>query len=508
MMKPSILLIDDDATVLASLALALKQAGYASRSATSAHEALRLLHASAASAASGADSRAEPFVAVVQDMNFSRQTSGEEGLELLEAIKKIQPTLPVILITAWGSIELAVQGMKRGAADFITKPWTNGNLVRSLENVLNTRIDEPSEALNASSARQPHGSADATSPARPVFAAPLSRETLDERYAVGAIIGRDPSLLAVLSRLGKVAATTAPVLITGENGTGKELIADALHRNSPRHAAPFVRVNMGSITPTLFESELFGHVKGAFTGATADRKGRFEAAHTGTLFLDEIGDLDLSCQVKLLRALQEGTFEPVGSSATRTVDVRVISATNRNLHEMIARGAFREDLLYRLNLVTLHLPPLRERREDIAALAAFFLASAAQAYQRPDLVFSADVPAWLQSRAFQGNIRELKHLIERAVLFAESPVLGVAEFAAVADGQNNNGAHSTYNNSAQNPDGIRLPAVGSMTLEEVEEAMIRRAVAAHPDNLTRVAELLGLTRQALYRRLEKYGINA
>ena len=332
-----ILVIDDDRSVTASLALLLKQAGHGSRAAASPEEALAIL-------------RAEPCKLVVQDMNFSRRTSGEEGLELLTSIKAAHPQIPVVLITAWGSIPLAVEGMKRGAADFVTKPWTNQHLLQTIETTLGVTAARPR-----------------------LDDTPPTREELDGKYDFGELIGTDPRILRLLNLIGRIAATDASVLITGESGTGKELVADAIHRNSRRNARPFVKVNLGGIATTLFESEMFGHVRGAFTDARADRKGRFELAHGGTIFLDEIGDLDPAAQVKLLRVLQERTYEVLGSSLRREVDVRVVAATNRNLPDMVEHGEFREDLLYRINLIPIHLPPLRERRDDIPMLATRFL---------------------------------------------------------------------------------------------------------------------------------------
>ncbi len=467
-MTQTILIIDDDRAVQRSIALALKQAGYHSESASSAEEALSVLHTGT-------------FAAAVQDMNFSRSTSGEEGLSLLERIKSGFPALPVLLITAWGSVELAVEGMKRGAADFLLKPWANEELVRRLEIALSL----------ASNGNDDKGSAPSAATSKSV----LTRQRLDAEYDFTGIIGEDPKLLAVLAVIGRIAQTDAPVLITGESGSGKELIADAIVRNSRRRDASFVRVNMGGITPTLFESELFGHVKGAFTGAVSDRKGRFDHAHGGTIFLDEIGDLDASSQVKLLRVLQERTFEAVGSSTTKTVDARVISATNRNLSAMIERGTFREDLLYRLNLIAVHLPPLRERTGDIRLLTEHFLASAARQYFREGLMIQPDALRWLESRPFTGNIRELKHCIERTVLLAASDHLTVQDFQtalAVESPEHRTGS---------------LPAVGTMTLDDIERAMILKTIEQFPGNVSRIAEALGLTRQALYRRLEKFGLD-
>jgi two-component system, NtrC family, response regulator len=304
-----ILIVDDDPSVTASLALLLKQAGYASHSVAGPQAALMWL----------ARERCE---LVIQDMNFSRRTTGEEGLDLLARIKDAAPALPVILITAWGSIGLAVEGMKKGAADFVTKPWTNQQILQTVQTALGLAASRP-------------GGVDDGLP---------TREDLDARFDFGTLVGRDPRLLRILQLIGRVAPTDASVLITGESGTGKELVADAIHRNSRRAQGPFVKVNLGGISASLFESEMFGHVKGAFTDARADRKGRFEVAHGGTIFLDEIGDLHPASQVKMLRVLQDRTFEVLGSSQRRTVDVRVVAATNRNLAEMVTRGEFREDL--------------------------------------------------------------------------------------------------------------------------------------------------------------------
>jgi len=451
-----ILLVDDDPSITASLSLLLKQAGYNSRIAASPAEALALLEK-------------ERFDLVLQDMNFSRQTSGEEGMELLRQIKERQPQLPVVLMTAWGSIELAVRGVKAGAADFITKPWNNEQLVQAVRTTL---------SLVATG----HGQAGAA-----------TREELDRRWDFGKIVGRDPRLLRVLEVAGRVSATDASVLITGESGTGKDEIARAIHRNSLRRDGPFVEVNLGGISAALFESEMFGHVKGAFTDARVDRQGRFALADGGTIFLDEIGDLDLGCQVKLLRVLQDRTFEVLGSSATRSVDLRVISATNRNLAEMVEGGEFREDLLYRLNLIALHLPPLRERPEDIPLLAAHFAGHLGQVYRR-ELALSGPASRWLQGLHWPGNIRQLRQLIERAALLSNRTVLEVEDFSLAQQMQ------------PEERGAAPLPPPGSMTIEEMEQAMIRRCLGAYEGNLSRVAEALGLSRAALYRRLEKYGI--
>ncbi|KAA0226900.1 sigma-54-dependent Fis family transcriptional regulator [candidate division KSB1 bacterium] len=453
-----ILIIDDDFSVTASLALLLKQAGLAAQSAASPQEALqKLTH--------------EKFDLILQDMNFSRRTSGEEGIALLKEIKQRQPHAPIILITAWGSIELAVKGMQAGASDFITKPWSNEQLLQAVKTALK---------LSAVSAE----------PAQTA----ITREALEAQHDFSNLVGRAPNFLRVLDLAGRVSATEASVLITGESGTGKELIAEAIHRNSERKDGPFIKVNLGGISATLFESEMFGHVKGAFTDARYDRKGRFELADGGTIFLDEIGDLDPSAQVKMLRVLQDRTYEPLGSSRSRTVDVRVISATNRNLAEMVSRGEFREDLLYRLNLIALHAPPLRERVEDIALLAQYFLQNLGKVYRRPNLSVSAKALHWLQQQPWPGNVRQLRHVIERTVLLHGKDTLDAADFMQAQAMQ------------PATSDKDTLPAVGSMTLDDMEKAMIEKAMKHHDGNISKVAEALGLSRAALYRRFEKFGI--
>jgi DNA-binding NtrC family response regulator len=455
-----ILVVDDDRSVTASLSLLLKQAGYASRAAASPAEALEAL-------------RTGPCELVVQDMNFSRRTSGEEGLALLREIKTAYPSIPVVLITAWGSIPLAVEGMKAGAADFVTKPWSNQQMLQAVQTTLGLVTARPRADEE-----------------------PPSREELDARYDFGVLLGSDRQILRILQLVGRVAPTDASVLVTGESGTGKELVADAIHRNSRRADRPFIKVNLGGIPTTLFESEMFGHVRGAFTDARADRRGRFDVAHGGTVFLDEIGDLDPAAQVKLLRVLQDHTYEPLGSSTRREVDVRVISATNRNLQDMVSRSEFREDLLYRINLIGIHMPPLRERREDIPLLVNRFLHTLAQIHGREPLAIRGDARRWLQAQPWPGNVRQLRQWIERAVLVTTRRELEVDDFRAAAQMQ------------AREPFLDVLPPVGSMTMEEIERAMIEKSLKHHGRNLSRVAESLGLSRAALYRRLQKYEIQA
>ncbi|MEP7340613.1 MAG: sigma-54 dependent transcriptional regulator [Acidobacteriota bacterium] len=459
---PPILIVDDDPSVTASLALLLKQAGYASQSAGTPAEALKLIES-------------QPFALVLQDMNFSRQTGGEEGIELLRQLKARNPHLPVVLITAWGSIELAVQGVRAGASDFITKPWTHQQILQAVRTALGLAEANSSKQSNKA----------------------MTRVELDARYDFKDFIGNDPRFLRILELIGRIAATDASVLITGESGTGKELIADAIHRNSHRRVAPLIKVNLGGIPATLFESEMFGHVRGAFTDAKQDRKGRFETANSGTIFLDEIGDLDLGSQVKLLRVLQDRTYEVLGSSQTRTVDVRVVSATNRNLPEMVASGAFREDLLYRLNLIAIHLPSLRERADDIPLIAARFLENLAKVYRRMNLAISDAALRWLKTQSWPGNVRQLRHVIERALLVSGKDVLEKEDFEMTTAMDSRGEAHDTQD---------ALPQVGAMTLDDMERAMIVKAMQHYHNNISKVAEALGLSRAALYRRFEKFGI--
>jgi len=456
-----ILIADDDDAVRASLALLLKQGGYRT-------------HAVGTPDAAVAWLGEHPCALVLQDMNFSRRTSGDEGLELLRRIRDAHPLLPVILVTAWGSISLAVAGMRIGASDFVTKPWSNPGLLQTVQTALRLAGTAVGQDV-----------------------APPSREELDSSYDFDAIVTADARMLKLLQLVGRVAATDASVLITGESGTGKELIADALHRNSGRRRKPFVKVNLGGVSSSLFESEMFGHVRGAFTDARHDRQGRFELADGGTIFLDEIGDLDAPSQVKLLRVLQDRTYEVLGSSQPRSVDVRVVSATNRPLAEMVRRGEFREDLLYRINLIAVHLPALRERPGDVPLLARRFVQAIAQHQGREHLSLGTAALKWLQSLPWPGNIRQLKQWIERAALVTAGQVLDVDDFRATA------GMEGSAAPSPQDP----LPPVGSMTMEEIERAMILKSLRHHGGNVSRVADSLGFSRAALYRRLEKYGIS-
>lgn len=449
-----ILIVDDDIAVRTSLSLLLKNTGNEIVSADSPVQAFEVV-------------KTQKPELIILDLNFSIGTSGKEGMDLLKKIRDFDAALPIILITGWASIELAVQGMKLGANDFINKPWNNDYVLQSVETLLQ---------LNGKKAIS------------------RSRKELDKKYNFKQIIGEDPGLLAILETIGRVASTNASILITGESGTGKELIAEAIHENSNRTNKPFVKVNLGGISSSLFESEMFGHVRGAFTDARFDRTGRFEMANKGTIFLDEIGDLEASSQVKLLRVLQDRTYEVLGSSRTKTVDTRVVCATNKNLNEMVALGLFREDLLYRINLITIHLPALRERASDIPLLVNFFINNMKEIYNRPDLSISPAAMRWLQQLALPGNIRQLKNLVERTVLISHKNELGIDEF------------QSQLNLSPLRNEKVKLPGVGTMTLDQMEAEMVKQAMNFHKNRITKAAASLGITRNALYRRLEKYQI--
>ncbi|WP_316836875.1 sigma-54 dependent transcriptional regulator [Pedobacter nutrimenti] len=451
-----ILIIDDDMAVCASLSLLLKQNGFKSIKANGPEEALQHL-------------KEKPIEAVLLDMNFSLETTGEDGLAMLRQIKESRPALPVILMTGWGTIKLAVEGMKSGASDFINKPWDNAHLMHALKTALDLSTDPDTPGA-------------------------LTRKKLNELYGFENIVGEDPQLLEVLQTIARVSRTDASVLIIGESGTGKELVAEAIHQNSPRKHKAFVKVNLGGISSSLFESEMFGHKRGAFTDARNDRIGRFGLADNGSIFLDEIGDLDLNSQVKLLRVLQDRKYEVLGDSRTRAVDVRVICATNRDLRDMITESKFREDLYYRINLIIIRLPPLRERSEDIPILANYFLKNLKEIYNRPNLQIDKNTFSWLKSLPLPGNIRELKNLIERTVLLSETDLLKIKDFEQHLEEQR-------LSNTA-----LTLPAVGTLSIDEMELTMIRNAMSFHQNNISRVAKALGLSRGTLYRKLEKYNI--
>lgn len=443
-----ILVIDDNEAIRSSLSFMLRRAKHNVEVAASPAEAIEVVRAR------------EPRL-ILMDMNYSLSTDGDEGLLLLKQVKVFRPAVPVILMTAWGSIELAVKGMRLGAFDFITKPWNNAALMQRIETALEL----------------------------------AGKESACEMAADGfdrcGIVGRSKALADVLATVERVAKTNASVLITGESGTGKELIAEALHRNSRRSGKPFVKVNLGGVSQSLFESEMFGHKRGAFTDASADRVGRFELADGGTIFLDEVGELDMSCQVKLLRVLQDQTFEVLGDSKPRRVDVRVVCATNRDLQQMVREGTFREDLYYRINLIPLHLPPLRERREDIAPLATHFATQYTTQNSLQPVRFAPDALDFLARQHFAGNIRELKNVVERTILINGNGLLQAADF----EGQCSAAANIV-------PDS----GTAGLTLDELEITSIKNAMERCGGNMTQVAQTLGISRQALYRRLEKYGL--
>ena len=448
-----ILIIDDDSSIRTSLSFMLKRAKYDVQAVASPKEAMAVVRS------------VEPEL-ILMDMNFSLTTSGDEGITLLKQVKIFRPEVPVILMTAWGSIDLAVKGMQAGAFDFITKPWNNAALMLRIETALelNGKKKEKEEEEVSKNG-----------------------DTFDR----SAIIGKSKALMDVLATIKRICRTNASVLITGESGTGKELIAEAVHKNSPRAKKPFVKVNLGGISQSLFESEMFGHKKGAFTDASSDRVGRFELADKGTIFLDEIGDLDMSCQVKLLRVLQEQTFEVLGDSRPRKVDIRVVSATNANLQKMVQAHTFREDLFYRINLITVHLPALRERREDIPLLVRHFANLQCQANGLPKVDFTPEAMDYLKGLPYPGNIRELKNLVERTLLVSGKDTLDVEDFKA----QNLQSAEPTT-----------IQGIEGMTLEETERQRILQALAQYGNNMTQVAAALGVSRPSLYRRLEKYNI--
>ncbi len=446
-----ILIADDDKTVLLSLKLMLTRKGYEVMTATSREEAMCIVR------------EREPRL-ILMDMNYSLSTSGDEGLILLRQVKLFRPDTPVILMTAWGSIPLAVKGIQAGAFDFVTKPWDNDTLLGRIATALElTEKESDGDVIGG------------------------------KNFDRGRIIGKSPALMKVLDTVARVAATDASILIMGENGTGKELIAEAVHANSRRANGPFIKVNLGGISQSLFESEMFGHKKGAFTGAVSDRKGRFELADKGTIFLDEIGDLDPSCQVKLLRVLQEQTFEPLGDSRTRRTDIRVVCATNADLPTMVGDGRFREDLYYRINLITVTLPPLRERREDIPLLVRHFASQHSGNGPAPEI--TDDAMRYLSTLPYPGNIRELKNLVERTLLVGSEGAFTAEHFAA------------QYHAPAQPLGNTGSEPLKGLTLEEVERKAIEEALRQYDGNLSRVALALGITRQSLYRRMEKYGLS-
>jgi DNA-binding NtrC family response regulator len=449
--SPRILIADDQADVLEALRLLLKGEGYQIEATTSPAGVIDALDA-------------REFDVILIDLNYARDTtSGQEGLDLLTRIHTVDATTPVVVMTAWGSIDVAVEAMRRGARDFIQKPWENARLL----SILRTQVD-------------------------------LSRSLRNERRleaenrllrAEGRpmLIAQAPAMQPVLQLIARVGPSDANVLITGEHGTGKEVVAQTLHALSTRVSKPMVTVNVGGLAEGIFESEMFGHIRGAFTDAKTDRVGRFDLADGGTLFLDEIANVPLTQQSKLLRVLESGELERVGSSRTRKIDVRILSATNANLKEEVAQGRFREDLLFRLNTIELHLPPLRDRREDIPALAMHFLRQYSQRYRKDLDGFDTSAMKALHDHPWPGNVRELDHAIERAVLMASKNSVQAADL----------GLHAPRESSNRLED---------MSLEDVESFLIRKALARYDNNVSHAANALGLSRSALYRRIQRYDI--
>jgi len=447
----SILIADDQRDVLEALRILLKSEGHQTDAVTSLAGIFSAL-------------AKKDYVLLIMDLNYTRDTtSGQEGLAAIPKIQEIDSTLPIVVMTAWASIDLAVEAMKRGARDFVTKPWDNERLLT----IVRTQIEL---ALALRRGRK------------------LEAENQLLRGSMPNLIAESPAMRPVIEMISRVAPSDANVLITGENGTGKGLIAQALHALSPRASRTMITVNMGGLSETLFESELFGHVKGAFTDAKTDRAGRFELADESTLFMDEIANIPLAQQAKLLRVIETGEFERVGSSKTLHANVRVISATNANLDDEVAAGRFRQDLLFRLNTIQIALPPLRDRREDIMLLATSFLRQHAQRYRKQMSGFDEMTRERLLQHRFPGNVRELDHVIERAVLMAQDRQIRAADLGLTTAA----GADSR--------------SLEEMSLEEVEAFLIKKALARNDGNARKAAEALGLSRSAFYRRLQQYGL--
>jgi len=448
-----ILLADDQADIRESLRLLLKNEGFETQLASSPAEVLAAIEA-------------REFDAVLMDLNYTRDTtSGQEGLDLLSRIQSLDGTLPVIVMTAWSSVELAVEAMRLGARDFLQKPWENARLL----SILRTQIDLR-QALRRATRLE-------------------AENRLLSVEARPTLIAESAAMQPVLNLLARIGPSDANVLITGEHGTGKEVVARTLHAMSGRSNRPMVTVNAGGLSSGLFESELFGHVKGAFTDARMDRIGRFEIADSGTLFLDEIANVPLNLQSKLLRVLETGEFERVGSSNTRRVNVRVLAATNVDVNAEVAAGRFREDLLFRLNTIEIRLPSLRDRGDDIELLANHFLLVYTDRYRKAISGFDAGAMQALREHPWPGNVRELDHAIERAVLLSSSPMIRGVDLGLRAA--------SSLGGT------LRLE---EMSLEEVEKHLIQRMLARHGGNVSKAADALGLSRSALYRRLQKFGL--
>ena len=445
-----ILIADDQRDVLEALRILLKGEGYQTEAATSLAGIFNSLEK-------------KEYALLLMDLNYARDTtSGQEGLSAIPKIRQIDNSLPIVVMTAWATVELAVEAMKRGARDFVTKPWDNQRLLA----IVRTQIEL------ASALRRERK---------------LEAENELLRGTMPSLIADSPAMRPVIEMISRVAPSDANILITGENGTGKSLIARAIHALSPRASHAMITVNMGGLSETLFESELFGHVKGAFTDAKTDRAGRFELADESTLFMDEIANIPLAQQAKLLRVIETGDFERVGSSKTLHANVRIISATNSNLEHEVAAGRFRQDLLFRLNTIQITLPPLRERRDDIMLLANSFLAQHAEHYRKQIAGFDETARERLLQHRFPGNVRELDHIVERAVLMTQDRQICGGDLGLANDGRE--------------PRNLE-----EMSLEEVEAFLIKKALARNDGNARKAAEALGLSRSAFYRRLQQYGL--
>jgi DNA-binding NtrC family response regulator len=449
--NPRVLIADDQQDVIEALRLLLKSEGFQIETATSPEQIMTLI-------------TSREFDVALIDLNYTRDTtSGQEGLDLLTQMQLVDASLPVVVMTAWGSVDLAVEAMRRGARDFVQKPWENARLL----SILWTQA-ELGRALRKGER--------------------LEAENEILRGETGSkMIAESPAMQPILQMIARVGPSDANVLITGENGTGKGVVASVLHSISHRAGKPLVTVNVGGLSEGIFESELFGHNKGAFTDAKTDRVGRFELAAEGTLFLDEIANISMPQQARLLRVLETGEFERVGSSKTRKVNVRIVSATNADLNADVAAGRFRQDLLFRLNTVEIRLPPLRHRREDIPLLANHFLRNHAARYRKLVTTFDTAAMTALTDHPWPGNVRELDHAIERSVLMAQGTVVKASDLGLY-----------------QSSDGS--PRLDDMSLEEVECYLIKRTLARFDANVSKAAEALGLSRSALYRRLEKFGL--
>ncbi len=449
--QPRILIADDQPDVLQALRLLLNQEGFQIETASSAAEIIDAV-------------RTRDFDVVLMDLNYVRgETSGEQGLNVLTSIQQIDDMLPVVVMTAWSSVELAVKAMRRGASDFLPKPWKNERLLT----VLRTQI-ELGQALHKSKQLE-------------------QENVLLKNESSQSLIAQSAAMQPVLEAIARVGPSDANVLITGENGSGKGVVAHALHASSGRKNQTMVTVNTASIPETVFESELFGHVAGAFTDAKSDRLGRFKLADGGTLFLDEIAAIPSRLQSKLLRVLESGEFEPIGSSRTFHVDVRIISATNADLSKEVAQGDFRQDLFYRLNTVEIHVPALRERKEDIPLLSSYFLKQYVTKYRKPITGFDSAAVQLLCSYHWPGNVRELDHTIERTVLMAHNDLIKSHDLHLASDSDDH-------------------PHFEEMKLDDIERWVIRKALTRFDGDISKTSVALGLSRGALYRRLEKYQI--